>query len=127
MRADVGSTFGVFIMVWLRILIGAAVVASAAAYAQSSNPPAATAATAGTQHPATTLQYQSALRDYRPFTEIEIVSWQRANDDAARLGGHMGQMKHDAMPAMAPNSMPSMTTPAKPAPPESPVRAAPVR
>jgi len=123
MRADVGSTFGVFIMVWLRILIGASVAASAAAYAQSSNPPAATAAATGTQHPATTLQYQSAFSDYRPFTEIELVSWQRANGDAARLGGHMGQMKHDAMPGMAPKSMTSTPPPAT----ESPTRAAPIR
>ena len=50
------------------------------------------------------LQYQSAFSDYRPYADVEVVSWTRANGDAAQLGGHMGQMKHDAMPAMVPLS-----------------------
>jgi len=89
-------------MVWSRLLTGAFVIAAAAAHAQSSMPPAS-------GNPATKLRYQSAFSDYRPYTDAEVVSWKQANGDAALLGGHMGQMKHDAMPAMV--RMPDHPTP----------------
>lgn len=80
-------------MVWLRLLTGAFVAISAAAYAQSTVAPASAAA-------GMKMNYQSAFSDYRSFANIDSASWKRANSDAASLGGHMGQMKHDATPAM---------------------------
>jgi len=80
-------------MVLLRLVTGAFVATSAAAYGQSSLSPANT--TAGT-----IMNCQSAFSDYRSFAEIEIASPKRGNSDAASLDGHMGQMMRDATPAM---------------------------
>jgi hypothetical protein len=103
LRASTQSIFGV-LMVLSRLLMGTFVAATAAAHAQSPAQPAASA-------PATKLQYQSAFADYRPYVDVEILSWAESNDGAARLGGHMGQMKHGAMPAMAPKSESPMAQP----------------
>ena len=100
-------------MVLSRLLMGTCVVVVAVAHAQAQAP---------AQPAATKLQYQSAFADYRPYVDVEVLSWADSNDAAARLGGHMGQMKHGAMPAMAPKSdLPTAkpTTTGSPAAPTS--------
>ncbi len=91
-------------MVLSRLLMGTCVAAATVAHAQSPAQPAA-------GEPASKLQYESAFGDYRPYVDVEVLSWADSNDAAARLGGHMGQMKHGAMPAMAPKSDPPMEKP----------------
>lgn len=46
----------------------------------------------------TPLQYKSAFADYRAYLDVAPVPWRRANDDAAAVGGPMGQMAHDTNP-----------------------------
>lgn len=45
------------------------------------------------------LQYQSAFAGYRAYVDVEPIPWKRANDDAAAIGGPMGQMARDTNPA----------------------------
>lgn len=40
--------------------------------------------------PAPAVRYESALSGYRGFREEELVSWRDANDEVARIGGHVG-------------------------------------
>lgn len=43
--------------------------------------------------------YRSAFADYRPFQEAgeaPDVIWRAANDEVARVGGHVGVLKEDA-------------------------------
>jgi hypothetical protein len=54
--------------------------------------------TPGTRLP---LQYQSAFAGYRAYVDVEPIPWKRANDDAAAVGGPMGQMARDTNPAAA--------------------------
>ncbi|MGA0025719.1 MAG: hypothetical protein ACO3F9_13905 [Burkholderiales bacterium] len=35
-------------------------------------------------------QYQSAFTGYQPFREEKTASWRDVNDEAARVGGHLG-------------------------------------
>lgn len=44
------------------------------------------------------LNYQSAFADYRSYADLDSIPWKRANDDAAAVGGPMGQMARDAGP-----------------------------
>lgn len=56
--------------------------------------------------------YESAFKTYQPMAETSETSdkvWRTANDEAARIGGHMGAIKDDA--AAPPNE----TTGAAPA------------
>lgn len=89
-----------------RHLIGILAIATSVAQAQSATPPVP--GTAVQQ-----LKYESAFADYKPFLEIEVLSWRESNDEAARLGGHMGQMKHDAMSPMMPSAKPPAAPAAK--------------
>ncbi len=36
------------------------------------------------------LSYESAYADYRPYRDEAVASWQGANEEAARIGGHAG-------------------------------------
>ena len=47
------------------------------------------------------LQYQSAFTGYRAYVDVEPIPWKRANDDAAAVGGPMGQMARDTDPSAA--------------------------
>ncbi|MGQ0656270.1 MAG: hypothetical protein ACT4P4_29110 [Betaproteobacteria bacterium] len=40
--------------------------------------------------PVPPVQYRSALSDYKPFREPEVVNWREVNDEVKGLGGHMG-------------------------------------
>ena len=42
--------------------------------------------------------YQSAFEDYRPYREQEPASWRKVNEEVARVGGHVGVMKHAEKP-----------------------------
>ena len=75
------------------------------------------------------MQYQSAFADYRPYAEVEAISWKQANDDAAAVGGPLGQMARDTVPGAVakPGAVPAMSTkpattpvPANPATPAAP-------
>ncbi len=35
-------------------------------------------------------QYQSAFTDYQSFRDEKLASWREINDEAARVGGHLG-------------------------------------
>ncbi len=89
-----------------RDLIGILAIATSVAQAQSATPPVPGA-------PVQQLKYESAFADYKPFAEIEVLLWRSSNEEAARLGGHMGQMKHDAMPPMMPSAKPPAQPTAK--------------
>ncbi len=44
------------------------------------------------------LQYQSAFAGFRAYVDIEPIAWKKANDEAAAIGGPLGQMARDAHP-----------------------------
>ena len=77
-----------------RLFASVCAVVAWAAHAQAPRPDAANASTQK-------LRYESALADYRPSTESELVSWKQANSEAAALGGHKGQtgMRDSLSPA----------------------------
>ena len=75
------------------------------------------------------LQYRSAFAEYRFYAEVEPIAWKRANDDAAAVGGPLGQMARDTVPGAVakPGAVPAMSTkpattpvPANPATPAAP-------
>jgi len=93
-------------MLLSRFAMGAIVATSVAmAHAQPAAPPASSGS-------AMKLKYESAFSDYLPFTDFQVLSWKQANDDAAAIGGHMGQMK-SSMPAMARKPAPETAPPPK--------------
>ena len=103
----------------------AAAVATACASTQAPSAPnsAGSAFSSG-------LGYQSAFENYRAYEEPEPISWQRANDEAGALGGHVGQMKPAGTFTPAPVSKPEDAAGSKktPAPAVSaPASAAPTR
>lgn len=63
------------------------------------------------------LHYQSAFADYRSYADLDSIAWKRANDDAAAVGGPMGQMARDVGPSAItrPGAVPVARIP--PAPP----------
>jgi hypothetical protein len=48
---------------------------------------------ANTGNSAPAQKYQSVFANYRGFTEAAPIPWRRANERAARLGGHAGILK----------------------------------
>lgn len=34
--------------------------------------------------------YDSAFKDYRPYTDPDLARWREANEEVGRLGGHIG-------------------------------------
>jgi hypothetical protein len=62
------------------------------------------------------LQYQSAFAGYRAYVDIEPIPWKRANEDAAAVGGPMGQMARDTNPAAAARPDTATGTPSNPGP-----------
>lgn len=77
------------------------------------------------------LVYASAFANYRPYAEVDSINWKQANNDAAAVGGPMGQMARDTVPGAVakPGAVPAMSskpatspvpaTPARPSPPAS--------
>lgn len=42
--------------------------------------------------------YESALKDYRPWSEPELARWREVNEEVRRLGGHPGHVPQSALP-----------------------------
>ena len=56
---------------------------------EATQPAAATQAAA----PAPTIKYDSAFRGYRPFRAQPLAPWREVNDEAHRIGGHIGILR----------------------------------
>jgi len=103
------------------LLYCAAVLMPLSATAQQ-NPTGSNPADPAVAVPAT--KYESAFTGYSRYRDEKLTSWREVNDDAARVGGHMGifggaaghaghgEAKPQVKPAMSPPK-----SPAQPAPP----------
>lgn len=69
--------------------------------------------------------YESAFGGYVPHNEQEIASWRDINDEAARIGGHVGSLGQSGSPgavyggkpraeSASPSTAPSPARPAMP-------------
>lgn len=63
----------------------------------------------------TPLQYRSAFEGYRPYVDADPIPWKRANDEAAAVGGPLGQMAKDGVPTAKARPGTATAVPAKPA------------
>jgi len=82
------------------LLPASAIAASAAAAA---GPPTGEARLSAAPAPSGgTTAFRSGIERYRPWRADEpLRDWREANDEAARLGGHVGHVGHTAAPAAA--------------------------
>lgn len=64
--------------------------------------------------PEMTTPYRSAFAGYRTYIEPDPVPWRRANDDAAAIGGPLGQMAKDVVPSAVARPGAATAAPAKP-------------
>lgn len=71
------------------MLFALSALAAGAAVAQGESRPDP----AAPQSAAPPLKYESAFEGFRPFQEQEVASWREANEEVARVGGHMGVLK----------------------------------
>ena len=69
------------------------------------------------------VKYESAFTGYRPFRDEKLAPWREVNDEAARIGGHIGIVGGAAGHAGHGATKPAVQTPA--ATPKPPVQAAP--
>ncbi len=44
-------------------------------------------------------RYESAFAGYAPFRDQDVAPWRDLNDEAARIGGHIGIMRGAGQPA----------------------------
>lgn len=70
------------------IVVAALAVAPFAASAQQAQ--RAASADAATKNPA--VEYRSAFAGYRPYSDPEVARWRELNEEAGRLGGHVGHV-----------------------------------
>ena len=49
-------------------------------------------------------RYESAFKDYRPYVEPQPARWRDLNEEASRLGGHMGHVAKPAEKAKPPGA-----------------------
>ncbi len=73
---------------------------------------AATAAGAQQAQPAGT-DYQSAFRDYQPYSDQKAVPWKEANDTVRQIGGWR-EYAREAAGAKKPDTQPAVSTPHDP-------------
>jgi hypothetical protein len=66
----------------------AAFAASSAGAQAPARPDPADPKAGGAARPA----YESAFKGYRPYVDPEIARWRDSNEQAGRLGGHMGHI-----------------------------------
>ncbi|MFY9315925.1 MAG: hypothetical protein WAO95_10240 [Burkholderiales bacterium] len=66
----------------------AALAASAAAAQVPARPDPADPKAGGAIRPT----YESAFKGYRPYADPAIARWRTSNEEAGRLGGHMGHV-----------------------------------
>lgn len=102
-----------FVFKILFLTVIAAVVMPAASAQQAARPvpsdPAAAVPSVG---------YESAFSGYVPHKEQEIASWRDINDEAARIGGHVGTLRqsgmHGGKPSAGSASPSTAPSPARP-------------
>lgn len=85
-------------------LAALAAALSSSAFAQTTmhkHEPAATSAAS-----AAVPKYESAFEGYRAHTDEKVRPWRESNDEAASLGGHVGQWR-----GQVPENMPHGTAP----------------
>ena len=70
------------------IAVVLAVSAASSAVAQQATRPDP----ADMKAPVPALRYESAFKDYRPYVDPQIARWRDLNEEAGRLGGHMGHV-----------------------------------
>ena len=75
----------------LRAALAAQLLAWTAAQADGARPALADPANPKVAVPEA--KYESAFKDYRRYEDAKLRSWREANDEAAALGGHRGQVK----------------------------------
>lgn len=67
------------------------------------------------------VRYESAFAGYVPHQEPEIAAWRDVNDEAARIGGHIGILRqsgmHGGKPSAGSTSPSAAPIPARPAVP----------
>ena len=68
-------------------------------------------------------KYESAFTGYSRYRDEKLASWREVNDDAARVGGHMGIFGGAAGHAGHGTAQPQAQPPVSP--PQSPAKAAP--
>ena len=76
---------------WLRAALAAQVLAWSAGHAETAPPAPADPADPTVAVPEA--KYESAFDGYRRHDDAKPRAWREANDEAATLGGHMGQMR----------------------------------
>lgn len=55
--------------------------------------PAARPAPTDPAAPVPQVRYESAFTGYAPFRDQEVMRWRELNDEAERIGGHIGIMR----------------------------------
>jgi hypothetical protein len=100
---------------------------SAAAAMQAMPLLAASPAPADPGAPVPPVQYQSALADYRAYTDENVADWRSVNDAVARAGGHVGIMRDATGHGMRSDKKAAAQPSGEPTPAQSqaPMRSAP--
>ena len=83
-------------------------------YAQPALPPSGQAApaTSGASR-ASPLEFRSAFKGYKPYTEEKTVDWKQANDNVGKIGGWREYAREASRPdtAAGPTVIPAKTDP----------------
>ena len=82
----------------------AVLAASVAGAALAQHPARPDPAAAKTRVPVRT--YESAFKDYRSYAEPEVARWRELNEQAGRLGGHVGQVPQQPGTSSKPGAKP---------------------
>jgi len=96
---------------WLRAALAAQVLAWSGGHAETAPPAPADPADPKAEVPQS--KYESAFDGYRRHDDAKRLDWREANDEAAILGGHMGQLRgrapapREAAPRIAPGAKPA--------------------
>jgi hypothetical protein len=86
-----------------RTAIALAVLAASSAGAQTpARPDPADPKAGGAARPA----YESAFKGYRPYEDPELARWRDSNEQAGRLGGHVGHAPQPAGDKQKPDAKP---------------------
>jgi hypothetical protein len=65
-------------------------------------------------------RYESAFSGYVPYKEQDIASWHGINDEAARIGGHIGVLRQSGRQGGKPSAESASPSTAKPSMPSMP-------
>ncbi len=64
--------------------------------------------------PVPAARYESAFSGYVSYKEQDIASWRGINDEAARIGGHIGVLRQSGMQGNKPSAGPANPSTAMP-------------